>query len=76
MKSDLNVDEDSTFIKITDDLDNIEDNYIKHGGVFLTTMNVGIINGGSGKNSVSAFCKVTIDFRIIDSNHINKIETI
>lgn len=42
----------------------------------FTTMNVGIINGGSGKNSVSAFCKVTIDFRIIDSNHINKIETI
>lgn len=42
----------------------------------FTTMNVGIINGGSGKNSVSAFCKVTIDFRIIDSSHINKIETI
>ena len=36
MKSDLNVDEDSTFIKITNDLDNIEDNYIKQGGVFLT----------------------------------------
>ena len=42
----------------------------------FTTMNVGIINGGSGKNSVSAFCKVTIDFRIIESSHIEKIDII
>lgn len=39
-----------------------------------TTMNVGTINGGSAKNSVSASCKVTIDFRIAIKNHINIIK--
>lgn len=39
-----------------------------------TTMNVGIINGGSAKNSVSAHCKVTLDFRIINEIHIEKID--
>ena len=38
-----------------------------------TTMNVGIINGGTAINSISPFCKVTIDFRIIKKNHINLI---
>lgn len=35
MKDELNVD-NSTFLKITQDLDNIEESYIKHGGIFLT----------------------------------------
>lgn len=43
-----------------------------------TTMNVGTINGGSAKNSVSANCEVSIDFRIANKEHIktikNKIE--
>ena len=39
-----------------------------------TTMNVGIINGGSAKNSVSASCNVTIDFRIASKSHINIIK--
>ena len=39
-----------------------------------TTMNVGIINGGSAKNSVSASCNVTIDFRIAKKEHINIIK--
>ena len=34
-----------------------------------TTMNVGIINGGSAKNSVSASCQVMIDFRTIENKH-------
>lgn len=34
-----------------------------------TTMNVGIINGGSAKNSVSASCNVFIDFRTIKEEH-------
>lgn len=38
-----------------------------------TTMNVGIINGGSATNSVSAHCKVTLDFRIIENEHIDII---
>lgn len=38
-----------------------------------TTMNVGIINGGSAKNSVPANCNVAIDFRIAKKEHINEI---
>ncbi len=38
-----------------------------------TTMNVGIIDGGSAKNSVSAHCKITLDFRVIQNDHIEKI---
>ena len=39
-----------------------------------TTMNVGIIEGGSAKNSISASCKTTLDFRVINSNHIDKLD--
>lgn len=39
-----------------------------------TTMNVGTINGGSAKNSVSAKCEISIDFRIANANHINLIK--
>lgn len=39
-----------------------------------TTMNVGIINGGSAKNSVPAYCKATLDFRIANANHIKTIK--
>ena len=39
----------------------------------FTTMNVGIINGGTAINSIPAFCNITIDFRIIKKEHIDKI---
>lgn len=39
-----------------------------------TTMNVGIINGGSAKNSVSANCNVIMDFRTIKKEHTNIIK--
>lgn len=39
-----------------------------------TTMNVGLINGGSAKNSVSANCEVSIDFRVILSEHLDLIK--
>lgn len=39
-----------------------------------TTMNVGLINGGSAKNSVSASCEVSIDFRIANKSHISIIK--
>jgi acetylornithine deacetylase len=39
-----------------------------------TTFNVGIIRGGSAKNSVSASCKVTLDFRVIHESHIKMID--
>ena len=35
-----------------------------------TTMNIGTIKGGSAKNSVSANCEVSIDFRIANKEHI------
>lgn len=38
-----------------------------------TTMNVGLINGGSAKNSVPASCEVSIDFRLAESKHTEKI---
>ena len=37
-------------------------------------MNVGIIKGGSAKNSVAANCEVDIDFRIANSKHIKLIK--
>lgn len=39
-----------------------------------TTMNIGIINGGSAKNSIPANAYVTIDFRIANKTHINIIK--
>ena len=43
-----------------------------------TTMNVGTVNGGSAKNSVPAYCEISIDFRIANKKHIklitNKVE--
>ncbi len=38
-----------------------------------TTMNVGIINGGTAKNSVPASCNVVIDFRTIKASHVDTI---
>ena len=38
-----------------------------------TTMNVGLINGGTAINSISAFCSITLDFRIIKKEHIDII---
>ena len=34
-----------------------------------TTMNVGILKGGSAKNSIPADCYATLDFRLTDSKH-------
>ena len=42
--------------------------------ISYTTMNVGIINGGSAKNSVPANCNVVMDFRIVKKEHIDKIK--
>lgn len=38
-----------------------------------TTMNVGLINGGSAVNSVSAKCDIAMDFRIAKKEHIYMI---
>lgn len=39
-----------------------------------TTMNIGIINGGSAMNSIPANCNVKMDFRIANEAHIEKIK--
>ena len=39
-----------------------------------TTMNVGIINGGSAVNSIPASCDITLDFRITKNEHIEIIK--
>ena len=53
--------------------DEIKKDEIKFYEIPYTTMNVGTINGGSAKNSVSAFCDISIDFRIADEKHVPKI---
>ena len=65
-------------VKFLNELDEFYNNEIKKDKENLyeipyTTMNVGIIQGGSAKNSVPANCKITIDFRIANKNHIEKI---
>lgn len=66
-------------VKFITELDKIYNEQIKnyeepYFEIPYTTMNVGIINGGSAKNSVAANCTVTIDFRIANKNHINIIK--
>lgn len=66
-------------VKFLSELDNFYNKKIKSFKeesyeVPYTTMNAGVINGGSAKNSVSANCYVTIDFRIANKNHINIIK--
>lgn len=39
-----------------------------------TTMNIGIINGGTALNSVAASCRVVVDFRIANGKHIEMIK--
>ena len=39
-----------------------------------TTMNIGIINGGSACNSIPANCNVKLDFRIANEEHIELIK--
>lgn len=39
-----------------------------------TTMNIGILNGGSAKNSVACSCMATLDFRITDKNIIKMVK--
>lgn len=39
-----------------------------------TTMNIGIINGGSAVNSIPANCNVKLDFRIANEEHIELLK--
>jgi len=53
---------------------NIKKDLNENYEVPYTTMNVGLINGGSAKNSVSANCDITIDFRTIKKEHTKAIK--
>ena len=66
-------------VKCLYELDNFYNNNIKayennSFEVPFTTMNVGIINGGIEKNSVSASCSVCLEFRIAKNEHIDLIK--
>ncbi len=59
-------------------LDNIRKEINENYEIPYTTMNVGVLRGGSAKNSIPAECYATLDFRIIESRHskilLTKIE--
>ena len=66
-------------VKFLNELNEFYENEIKvikkeEFEVPYTTMNVGLINGGSAKNSIPANCYVAIDFRIADKKHIKLIK--
>lgn len=50
--------------------ENIKNNLDEKYEVPYTTMNIGLLNGGSAINSVAAECMSYVDFRIIDNKHI------
>ena len=65
-------------VKFVYEMNEFYEKYIKNEmensfEVPYTTMNVGILNGGSAKNSLPAECYVTFDFRIAKDNHIEVI---
>lgn len=65
----------SNMIKLLNELDSFYNENIKvinneKYDIPYTTMNIGLINGGSAINSVSAKCSSYIDFRTIDNNHV------
>ena len=67
-------------VKFLYELENYYNNEIKPDKeqyylIPYTTMNVGLMNGGSAKNSVPASCEVSIDFRVINNEHIEKIQS-
>lgn len=69
----------SNMIKLLYELENfyynnIKNEIIKKYEVPFTTMNIGLINGGSSINSVAAECSSYIDFRIAKNEHIDIIK--
>lgn len=59
-------------------LNNIKNKINENYEIPYTTMNVGILKGGSAKNSIPSNCYATLDFRTVESNHskiiLKKIE--
>ncbi len=51
----------------------IKNNLNSNFEIPYTTMNIGVINGGSAINSVPDYCEFLVDFRIIEENQEEKI---
>lgn len=75
----------SNMIKLLNELENFYIDNIKcekneKYDVSYTTMNIGLLNGGSAINSVAANCMSYIDFRTIDNKHVeilkNKLDSL
>ena len=65
----------TSMIKLLTELEEFYNSNIKNKlnekyQVPYTTMNIGLLNGGSAINSVAAECMSYVDFRIIDNEHI------
>jgi len=65
----------NSMIRILNELEKYYDNKIKNDvntiySVPYTTMNIGLLNGGSAKNSVAAEASAYVDFRISNNKHI------
>ncbi len=54
-------------------IENIKTEINRNYDIPYTTMNVGILKGGSAKNSIPAKCYATLDFRIVESKHLKKL---
>ena len=69
----------SNMIKLLNELDvfyseNIKNELDEKYEVPYTTMNIGLLNGGSAINSVSASCMSYIDFRTISNEHVELLK--
>lgn len=53
---------------------NIKTDIQKKFEIPYTTMNVGIIDGGTAKNSIPANCKISIDFRTVTKEHQKQLK--
>lgn len=69
----------SSMIKLLSELEEFYNEKIKQEedeiyDVPYTTMNIGLLNGGSAINSVASECMSYVDFRIAKQSHIEKIK--
>ena len=66
-------------MRLLNELEEYYNSYIKTDvntlyDVPYTTMNIGLINGGSARNSVAKECYSYVDFRVIDEKHITMLK--
>jgi len=59
--------------QLTDYYENIKKDTCNTFEIPYTSMNIGLIKGGEAINSVPQQCQLTIDFRVINAEHLSKI---